>query len=94
MSVKKTLSLNNSKSTKPNHHFHAKRRPFARCFSSVEIYVEPGTKSLKNLDSNKFKEEIKRWAKAVVAYARQVSDRFGSSRRSDRTGSSREVDEQ
>lgn len=45
--------------------------------------------SLKDLDSNKFKAEIKRWAKAVVTYARQVSGRLGSSRKSDRYGSSR-----
>ncbi|CAN4086905.1 unnamed protein product [Withania somnifera] len=51
-----------------------------RCFSFMEISTDPGVKSLKHLDSNKFKEEIKKWAKSVVSYARQVSDRFGSSR--------------
>ncbi|PSS18042.1 2,3-bisphosphoglycerate-dependent phosphoglycerate mutase [Actinidia chinensis var. chinensis] len=61
----------------------AKRQRFDRCFSSfMEISIEPGIKSLKHLDSKKFKSEIKKWAKAVVTYARQVSDRFGSSRRS------------
>lgn len=35
-------------------------------------------KKLKEMDSNKLKSEIKKWAKAVVAYARQVSARFGS----------------
>lgn len=60
----------------------AKRPRIGSCFSFMEISIEPGIKSLKHLDSKKFKSEIKRWAKAVVTYARQVSDRFGSSRRS------------
>lgn len=78
MSVKKSLSLNGGnaiaklKGQKPS-----KRRPFDRCFSSVEVSMEPG-KQLKDMDSNKLKDEIKRWAKAVVAYARQVSGRFRS----------------
>lgn len=59
----------------------AKRGRYDRCFSFVEISIDPGVKSLKQLDSKKFKEDIKRWAKKVVAYARQLSDRFGSSRR-------------
>ncbi|KAH6773442.1 hypothetical protein C2S52_003671 [Perilla frutescens var. hirtella] len=53
-----------------------------RCFSFVEISIDPGVKSLKQLDSDKFKEGIKKWAKAVVTYARQVSQHFGSSRKS------------
>lgn len=79
MSVKKSESLNGSnavaklKGQKPS-----KRRHFERCFSSVELTMEPG-KQLKDMDSNKLKAEIKRWAKAVVAYARQVSGRFGKS---------------
>lgn len=59
----------------------AKRQRFDRCYSFMEVTVEPGLKSLKHLDSKKFKLEIKRWAKAVVRYARQVSNHFGSSRR-------------
>lgn len=51
---------------------------YNRCFS---LSIDPGVKSLKHLDSKKLKEEIKKWAKKVVAYARQVSDHFGSSRR-------------
>nr|GMD32331.1 60S ribosomal protein L28-1-like [Ipomoea batatas]GMD32333.1 60S ribosomal protein L28-1-like [Ipomoea batatas] len=53
---------------------------FNRCFS---LPIDPGggVKSLKHMDSKKLKEEIKKWAKKVVAYARQVSDHFGSSRR-------------
>ncbi|XP_020227291.1 uncharacterized protein LOC109808639 [Cajanus cajan] len=80
MSVKKSVSLNggsaitNLKGQKPS-----KRRRFDRYFSSVELSLEPG-KQLKDMDSNKLKAEIKRWAKAVVAYARQVSGRFGKSR--------------
>lgn len=58
-----------------------KRGRFNSCFSFMEISIDPGMKSLKHLDSKKFKEEIKKWAKSVVSYARQVSDRFGSSRR-------------
>lgn len=60
----------------------AKRGSFNRCFSFMEISIDPGMKSLKHVDSKKFKEEIKKWAKTVVTYARQVSDRFGSSRSS------------
>ena len=59
----------------------AKRQRFDRCFSFMEISIEPGIKSLKHLDSKKFKSEIQRWAKSVVTYARQVSERFGSSLR-------------
>ncbi|CAK7356815.1 unnamed protein product [Dovyalis caffra] len=94
MSVKKTLSLNDGEVVKVNdpvneQQVSAKRRRSDRCFSFNEISIEPG-KSLKDLDSNKFKIDIKRWAKAVVAYARQVSSRFGSTRRSGRIGSSRD----
>ncbi|KAF2323534.1 hypothetical protein GH714_035950 [Hevea brasiliensis] len=80
MSVKKTLPLNNTTTAvvkANNDPVTAKRRRFGRCFSAMQIHIQPG-KSLKDLDSNKFKAEIKRWAKAVVAYARQVSDRFGA----------------
>ncbi|KAI8544562.1 hypothetical protein RHMOL_Rhmol08G0306800 [Rhododendron molle] len=73
--------------------YTGKRQRTDRCFSFMEIAIEPGTKSLKHLDSKKFKSEIKRWAKAVVTYARQVSQRFGSSREAqdsgERVGSSR-----
>ena len=80
MSVKKSLSLNGGNATAMlNGQKPAKRRRFDRCFSSVEVSLEPG-KQLKDMDSNKLKDEIKRWAKAVVAYARQVSGHFGSSR--------------
>jgi hypothetical protein len=40
-------------------------------FPGVELNLEPG--SLKELSPEKIKEEIKRWANAVVAYARQLS---------------------
>ncbi|XWS20192.1 hypothetical protein CRYUN_Cryun31cG0078700 [Craigia yunnanensis] len=88
MSVKKTVAPDNgcdavkSNVTSAN----TKRRGFNQCFSLMEISVEP-ISSLNDLDSNKFKVEIKRWAKAVVAYARQVSGRLGSSMKSDRYGS-------
>lgn len=60
----------------------AKRQRSDSCFSFMEISIEPsGIKSLKHLNSKKFKSEIKRWAKAVTSYARQLSDHFGSSRR-------------
>ncbi|KAF9689904.1 hypothetical protein SADUNF_Sadunf01G0140800 [Salix dunnii] len=69
MSIKKAFSLN-SKAVEDDQ-VSAKRRRSDRCFSFKEVSIEPG-KSLKDLDSNKFKNEIKRWAKAVVAYARQL----------------------
>ena len=78
MSVKKSLSLNNVEGAKGD---AAKRGRYDRCFSFMEVSVEQG-KILKEMDSFKLKAEIKRWAKAVVAYARQVSDKFGSSRSS------------
>ncbi|CAI0392036.1 unnamed protein product [Linum tenue] len=50
--------------------------------------MEP-KKSLENQDSGKLKAEIRRWAKAVATYARQVSGRLGSSlRKSSRIRSS------
>lgn len=98
MSVKKTLSSSTSQGAAVkvveddvDDQVSAKRRRTDRCFSFVEISTEPG-KSLKDLDSNKFKIQIKRWAKAVVTYARQVSGRFGSIRRSGRIGSSSRYD--
>ncbi|KAJ4823685.1 hypothetical protein Tsubulata_027686 [Turnera subulata] len=83
MSVKKSLSLNNCKAAVTvgdsvgNHAVASKRTRFDRCFSFVEVPIEPG-KSLKHLDSKKFKIDIRRWAKRVVAYARQVSGRISS----------------
>ncbi|XP_042492254.1 uncharacterized protein LOC122071868 [Macadamia integrifolia] len=57
----------------------AKRQRFDRCFSFMEINIESG-KSLKELDTEKLKTEIKKWAKAVVRYARQVSGHLAGSR--------------
>lgn len=91
MSVKQNIAppINGEDQIINKHDVSDKRRRFDRCFSFMEISIEPGTSSLKDLDSNKFKEEIKRWAKAVVAYARQVSGRLSGSMRSSRFGSSR-----
>ncbi|MBA0720146.1 hypothetical protein Golax_007783 [Gossypium laxum] len=86
--LKRTVGLDNGDvgSSSSN----TKRGSFNRCFSFMEVSMEPAVSSLDELDSNKFKAEIKRWAKAVVRYARQVSGRLGrSSRKSDRYGSSR-----
>ncbi|WOH10806.1 hypothetical protein DCAR_0730279 [Daucus carota subsp. sativus] len=58
----------------------AKRSRSDKCFSYIEVSMEPGIKSLKRLDSKKFKAQIKKWAKAVANYTRQASDRSGSSR--------------
>lgn len=82
MSVKKTLALTNgNEAVKSNvTDTNTKRRRFNHCFSFKEVSVKP-VSSLNDLDSNKLKAEIKKWAKAVVAYARQVSGSFGSSRR-------------
>ncbi|XVE88757.1 hypothetical protein DITRI_Ditri19aG0094500 [Diplodiscus trichospermus] len=93
MSVKKTVALDDGDRDEAVERnvitrTDTKRRRFNRCFSFMEVSMEP-VSSLSELDSNKFKSEIKRWAKAVVAYARQVSGRLGSSRKSDRYGSSR-----
>ncbi|KAK1434188.1 hypothetical protein QVD17_11107 [Tagetes erecta] len=57
---------------------NAKKQRYDRCFSFMEISIDPGIKSLSRLDSKKVKLEIQRWAKAVVRYARQVSDHFGA----------------
>ncbi|KAL2493213.1 ESCRT-related protein CHMP1A [Abeliophyllum distichum] len=54
--------------------FNTKRRRFNSCFSFMEISIDPGAKSLNHLDSEKFKNSIKKWAKAVVTYARQIMD--------------------
>lgn len=45
---------------------------YERCVSGLELALEAG-RPLTELDPEKIKEEIKRWAKAVVAYARQLS---------------------
>uniref|UniRef100_A0A0D9V211 Uncharacterized protein n=1 Tax=Leersia perrieri TaxID=77586 RepID=A0A0D9V211_9ORYZ len=44
---------------------------YARCFSGLELSVGPG--SLKDVDAGRLKSQIRKWAKAVVAYARQIS---------------------
>ncbi|KAI4330662.1 hypothetical protein MLD38_028928 [Melastoma candidum] len=55
-----------------------RRRKEVGCFTFKEVSIEPETaSSLKDVDSTKLKDEIRRWAKAVVAYARQVSGRLG-----------------
>ncbi|KAI3416641.1 uncharacterized protein J3R85_015273 [Psidium guajava] len=90
--AKKTLSLNannrassssEATGTSNNDAVVAKKRRTDRCFSFsfMEINIEKpaGSTSLEDVDSNKLKAEIRRWAKAVVRYARQVSDRFARS---------------
>lgn len=93
MSVKKKVGIENTDDVKSRGEdvFGSKRRRFSGCFSFKEVSIEPAGSRLKEVDSNKLKDEIRRWAKAVVAYARQVSGRFGSSRGGDRFGSSRGV---
>lgn len=101
MSVKKTLPVddNNIEAVKKperkspslrKDHAASKRGRFDNCFSFNEITMPTGS-SLAEMDSNELKAKIKRWAKAVVAYARQVSGKFGSSRTSTE-GSRREDD--
>ena len=51
---------------------------YGRCFSGLELNVGPGP--LKDVYAGKLKGQIRRWARAVVAYARQLS--FGSPRSS------------
>ncbi|KAF3450636.1 hypothetical protein FNV43_RR06725 [Rhamnella rubrinervis] len=79
MSIKKTHSLNNGEARSRKAEVTKKTRRFDRCFSFVEIPMEPG-KQLQEMDSDKLKAQIKKWAKAVVSYARQVSGRFASPR--------------
>ncbi|KAL1829259.1 hypothetical protein ACET3Z_007671 [Daucus carota] len=78
----KTGSVNGEDSDVVEHKESVKRARSDNCFTFMEVSIEPGIKSLKRLDSKKLKIQIKKWAKAVVTYARQVSDHFGSSRRS------------
>ena len=56
----------------------ADQRRYGRCFSGLELNVGPGP--LKDVDAGKLKGHIRKWARAVVAYARQLS--FGSPRSS------------
>jgi hypothetical protein len=53
-----------------------KAKRYDRWFSGLELSIGPG--SLKDVDAGKLKGQIKKWAKAVVAFARQIS--FGSPR--------------
>ncbi|WOG89354.1 hypothetical protein DCAR_0208592 [Daucus carota subsp. sativus] len=76
-----TGSVNGEDSEDVEHKESVKRARSDNCFTFMEVSIEPGIKSLKRLDSKKLKIQIKKWAKAVVTYARQVSDHFGSSRR-------------
>ncbi|XP_062201977.1 uncharacterized protein LOC133904470 [Phragmites australis] len=61
-----------------------KEARYDRCFSGMELSIGPGP--LKDMDAGKLKGQIRRWAKAVVAYARQIS--FGSPRSRSRSASS------
>ncbi|KAI4324770.1 hypothetical protein MLD38_030226 [Melastoma candidum] len=85
-SVKKSLSVHNER--KVDHCYESvegkRRRKEVGCFSFKEVSIRPETAtSLEDVDSTKLKDEIRRWAKAVVAYARQVSSgRFGISKSS------------
>lgn len=56
----------------------ADQRRYARCFSGLDLSIGPGP--LRDVDAGKLKGQIRKWAKAVVAYARQLS--FGSPRSS------------
>ncbi|KAF8393490.1 hypothetical protein HHK36_021734 [Tetracentron sinense] len=67
MSVKEAPALSGTGDQKGD--VNAKRRRVDRHFSCVEITIEAG--SLKDLDSDKLKLDIKVWARAVVTYARQ-----------------------
>ena len=49
---------------------------YGRCFSGLELSIGPAP--LKDVDAGRLKDQIRRWAKAVVAFARQIS--FGSPR--------------
>ncbi|KAL6597881.1 hypothetical protein ACP70R_046686 [Stipagrostis hirtigluma subsp. patula] len=51
---------------------------YDRSFSGLDLTVGPGP--LRDADSGRLKDKIRKWAKAVVAYARQLS--FGSPRSS------------
>jgi hypothetical protein len=62
----------------------ADQRRYSRCFSGLELSVGPGP--LKDVDAGKLKGQITKWARAVVAYARQLS--FGSPRSSPRMSTS------
>lgn len=65
-----------------------KQKPSARydrCFSGLEL-SSIGSGPLKDVDAGKLKDQIRRWAKAVVAFARQIS--FGSPRSAIATTSS------
>ncbi|KAI3455528.1 hypothetical protein Pfo_012191 [Paulownia fortunei] len=82
VSFKEDDALESSKNTNIYDDGPKKRRRSNGCLSFMEISIDPGVKSLKHLDSQKFKDGIRKWAKAVVTYARQVSQHFGSSRNS------------
>ncbi|KAK2654326.1 hypothetical protein Ddye_014182 [Dipteronia dyeriana] len=90
MSIKKILSLNKGAgSASLKKETGSKRRKLGTRFSFQEISIQRSTenKSLKDMNSDELKTKIRRWAKAVVAYARQVSGKFGSSSRVDRNNS-------
>lgn len=76
--TKKQDFVERSKSTSVCEDRDMKGRRNDRCLTFMEI--DPGVKSLKKLDSQKMKNEIRKWAKAVVAYARQVSRRLSTRR--------------
>ncbi|KAL5220136.1 hypothetical protein ABZP36_024849 [Zizania latifolia] len=63
---------------------------YGRCLSGLELSVD-GPGPLRDVDAGRLKSQIRRWAKAVVALARQIS--FGSPRAArSRSSSSRRGD--
>ncbi|KAI8032056.1 hypothetical protein LOK49_LG01G00864 [Camellia lanceoleosa] len=81
MSVKEAVGQSNDHQVVKHKATAAKHQSFGHCFSFVEASAIPGITSLRLLDSKKLKLGIKKWAKTIATYARQVSGRFGSSRR-------------
>ncbi|GAB4842423.1 hypothetical protein Ancab_012395 [Ancistrocladus abbreviatus] len=77
MAVKEIIDHGNKmimkKEDAMKHEVSLKRRKSGSSSEFMEIKVEPRGKSLEDIDSEKLKDDIKRWAKAVVVYAYQVS---------------------
>ncbi|KAG0491611.1 hypothetical protein HPP92_005009 [Vanilla planifolia] len=72
-----------------------KKARFGRCFTVLDLKID---RLLRELNSEKLKEDIRRWARAVVRYARQLSRTLSgissSRRRSSISSSYRRRDEE
>ncbi|GMH14238.1 hypothetical protein Nepgr_016079 [Nepenthes gracilis] len=71
MSIKEAIDYSSTTTiAKKKDALSTKRRRIGSSSAFMEIEIDQGGQSLSDIDSDRLKDDIKRWARAVVAYAR------------------------